>query len=166
VKNRKLLNTISISFALISIGVCLTIWGLVSGFEKGYFYGMFTDLPDYGFSTDGTNFYQFINTSYFTILLGLCSYTAGKFIRSHTISNFICLVSLSVALYPFWDMYFFKREILPIGYYYVSYGYWLGVSVYFDWFVLFVVLSLLITQVFLLLDGSFRLQKIEFTQSK
>ena len=137
----------------------------MSGLEKGYFYGVFADPGNYGFS-DGWNFYQFINTSYFTIVLGLCFYIAGKFIRSQTITNYVCILSLSIALYPFWDMYFVKREILPVGYFYVPYGYWLGISVYFDWVLLFVVLSLLIIQIFLMIDSSFRIQKIEFTHSK
>ncbi len=43
-RSKDLLQIISVSLALISLFVCLFLWGQLSGFEKGYFYGMFKDV--------------------------------------------------------------------------------------------------------------------------
>lgn len=145
-KNKDLVNVIPISLALFSVGICLFIWGQVSGLEKGYFYGVFQSPPYTGVIAHGPNFFQSINIWYFIIAVGFCIYIVGKFLKSRTASNAICMLSLSVGIYPYWNMFSYKNEVLAMKTKF-SYEYWLNNSIYFDWFLLFAVTILMIMQV-------------------
>ncbi len=58
-RNKDLVKIISITLALVSLVTCLFIWGQVSGFEKGYLYGVFQNPPQTGWSGVGErNFFS------------------------------------------------------------------------------------------------------------
>jgi hypothetical protein len=149
-KNKNLVKVISISLALFSIGICLFIWGQVSGLEKGYFYGVFQSPPYTGIIAHGPNFFQSINIWYFIIAVGFCVYIVGKFLKSWTASNSVCILSLCAGIYPYWDMFSYKKEVLAMKTKF-SYEYWLNNSIYFDWFLLFAAIILMIVQVNLIM---------------
>ena len=159
-KSKSSVRTISIILALVSIGICLVFWGLVSGLEKGYFYGVFQDPPHMGFAVHAPNFFSVTNTWYFIIAIGFSVYIIGKFLKSLIASTIVCILSLSVALYPFWDMYFYKREVLGIETRF-SYDYWLRISTYFDWFLFCTAIVLMIMQFFLVLRRTPDFEKLK-----
>lgn len=164
-KRRHFINIVPIILALGSIGTCVIFWGLVSGFERGYFYGVFHNPPPTpGIAVHGPNFFQQINIWYFTVFVGLCGYIFGKLFKPLVVSTVICVFSLSVALYPFWDMYFYKREVLEIDYPF-SYTYWLRVSTYFDWLMICTVIALMLFQILLTLRSKADFQRIEIQGS-
>ncbi len=134
-KNNNLVKVASIILASVSICICLFIWGKVSGFEYGYFYGVFQNPPSTFFNASGPNFFQEINKWYFIITVGFCIYIIGKLLKSLAVSSIICILSLSVGFYPYWDMLSYKKEILAMETKF-PYDYWLNKSVYFDWFLL------------------------------
>ncbi len=150
-RNKDLVKIISITLALVSLFTCLFIWGELSGFEKGYFYGFIQNPPHIeGISgNDGTNFYQIINITYFIISIGFCAYVTGKLLKSPVLSNIVCIVSLSLVTYPLFNILLYKNDFLPFngsG----SRVFWLNNSIYFDWFFLFATVILLLIQLILI----------------
>lgn len=132
-------------FAWILLGLCMLVWGKLSGFEKGYFYGVFQNPPHTGFSGDGPNFFQTVNCWYFLISVCLIIYIIAIFLKPLIVSSFVCLSSLSVAIYPFWDSFSIKYGILAMESKF-SYDYWLKISVYIDWFCLIGIIILMLIQ--------------------
>ncbi len=115
-RSKDLSQIISISLALISLLVCLFLWGQLSGFEKGYFYGMFKDVPQTRFSGVGeTNYFHAMNFWYLIIAVGFCAYVIGSYLKPLFISSIVCILLLSVVIYPFWDMLHYKNEVLTIS---------------------------------------------------
>ncbi len=133
------------AFAWILLGLCLFIWGKVSGFEEGFFYGVFRPPPPTRFSADGPNFYQTVNCWYFLIAVCLSIYIIATFLKPLALSCVICLFSLAVAVYPFWHSFKFKYGILEMKANF-PYDYWLKISVYFDWFCLVGIMILMLIQ--------------------
>jgi hypothetical protein len=150
-RNKDLVKIISITLALVSLFTCLFIWGELSGFEKGYFYGFIQNPPHIeGISgNDGTNFYQIINITYFIISIGFCAYVTGKFLKSSVISNIVCMASLSIVTYPLFNILLYKNDFLPVkgpG----SHVFWRNISIYFDCFFLFATVILLLIEIILI----------------
>lgn len=153
-RSKDLLQIISISLALISLFVCLFLWGQLSGFEKGYFYGMFKDVSQTKFSGIGeTNYFHAMNFWYLIIAIGFCGYIAGKYLKPLFISSIVCILSLSVVIYPFWDMLHYKNEVLTISSHYRDNS-WLNISIYFDWFLLLATVILLFFQFIIMINNS------------
>lgn len=144
-RSKDLLQIISVSLALISLGICLFFWGQLSGFEKGYFYGMFQEIPQTGFSGGGTNYFHAINFWYLIIAVGFCVYVIGKYLKPLFISSIVCVLSLGIVIYPFWDMFQYKNEVLNISSHYRNDS-WLNISIYFDWFLLIATVILMLIQ--------------------
>jgi hypothetical protein len=149
-RNEDLVKIISITLALVSLITCLFIWGQISGFEKGYLYGVIQSPPRIeGISGQEVNFFQIINSIYLIISLGFCAYIIGKFLKSLVISSVICMVSLSVVVIPLYDILRYKNDFLPVtrpG----SDVFWLNNSIYFDWFFLFATVTLMFVQITLI----------------
>jgi hypothetical protein len=144
-KNKELVKMISVTLGSFSLAACFLIWGLLSGFEMGYFYGVFQDPPSNGFGAHGPNFFQSINIWYFIIGVGFCIYIIGESIKPLVASSAVCILSLIVSIYPYWDMLSFKKEILSMQDKF-SYDYWLNNSIYFDWCLLFTSIILMFIQ--------------------
>lgn len=138
-------------FAWILLGLCLLVWGKVSGFEKGFFYGVFQDPPSFSspsglsFSGGGPDFFQTINCWYFLIAACLSIYIIATFLKPMIVSCVICLLSLTIAAYPFWDSFNLKYGIIAMKANF-PYDYWLKISVYFDWFCLIGIMILMLIQ--------------------
>ncbi len=139
----------SIALALVSLISCIFIWGQVSGFEKGYLSGVLysTELiePKISFSGGGFSIFDRLNNWYFIITIGFCIYIIGKFLKPLIVSSAVCLLSLSIALYPFSDMLFYKSNVLSISNHNRD-DYWLNISIYFDWFLLLAAVVLMFIQ--------------------
>ena len=144
-KNRNLLKIASIILALVSLAIGLFFWGELSGFEKGYFYGIFQNPPQTGTVVFTFNHFQSINIWYFIITVGFCVYIIGKFLKPLLVSSSICILSLSIVFYPFWDMLQYKNEMLNVSHHYRE-DFWFNISIYFDWFLLFATIILMFTQ--------------------
>ena len=150
-RNKDLVKTISITLAIVSLVTCLFIWGQISGFEKGYLYGLIQNPPRIeGISGQGgTNFFQVINTWYLITVLGFCAYIIGKCLKPLVVSSIICMVSLSVVILPLFNILQYKYDFLPVtrpG----SDVFWLNNSIYFDWFFLFATVTLMFVQITLI----------------
>lgn len=144
----------SISLALISLLVCLLLWGQLSGFEKGYFYGMFKEVSQTGFSGVGeTNYFHALNFWYLIIAGSFFVYVLGSYLKPLFISSIVCLSSLIVAIYPFWDMLQYKNDVLTTSSHYRNES-WLNVSIYFDWFLLLAVIILIFAQFTRMINSS------------
>ncbi len=160
-KNREVVKITSIALALISMAVCLFIWGRLSGFEKGYFYGVFQALPQTGWSGVGErNYFQFMNMSYFIIAFGFCIYIVGKFLKPLVVSSTVCILALSISIYPFWDMFAYKNEILSMKSI-PSYYPWLNSSIYFDCFLLFTAVILIFIQITLFITRELNTERFK-----
>ena len=156
----------SVSLASLSVCVCLYVWGQLSGLEKGYFYGVFIPAPQPETAVYGHDFYQTVNIWYCFITAGFCVYAAGRLLLSNAgFSNAVCILALSVGLYPFRDMFIYKKGIIDFDLLYRSsslpYFQWLKLSVYFDWFLLSAALILLIAQVILMITSGVNKETIK-----
>ena len=153
-RSKDLSQIISISLALISLLVCLFLWGQLSGFEKGYFYGMFKDVPQTRFSGVGeTNYFHAMNFWYLIIAVGFFVYVIGSYLKPLFISSIVCILSLSIVIYPFWDMLEYKNEVLTISSHYRNDS-WLNISIYFDWFLLLAAIILMFIQFTRMINNS------------
>ena len=139
----------SIILTIVAVALCLIDWFQVSGYKYGYFYGVFKDPPMNGFSADGPNYYQSINTWYFVISLCLLVFLSGKIARWAVASNIICIVALCVSIFPFWNMLDFKTDVLSR---FNSYN-WLSISIYLDWFCLVAIITLLFFEILLMISN-------------
>jgi hypothetical protein len=152
-KNKELVKITSIALALVSLTICIFIWGQVSGLEKGYLSGVLypyqPTTPEISFS-GGLSIFDRLNNWYFIITVGFCIYIIGKFLKSLIVSTAVCFLSLSIALYPFLDMLLYKNQILSISGYWKD-NYWLNISIYFDWYLLIAALILMFIQFLLVI---------------
>ncbi len=159
-KGKDCVKITSVILALFSIGICVFIWGQVSGFEKGYFYGVFSPPPSTGFSASGPNFFQEINILYFILAVGFCIYSIGNLLKPSALSSTIRLLSLIVPIYPLWRTLSFKKEVLAMETKF-SYDYWLNNSIYFDYLLLFIASILILFQVALIISNKLDIEKID-----
>src|SRR5688500_15168074 len=159
-KDKDLLKILSIAFSFFGLVTCLYIWGQLSGFEKGYFYGVFyTKQPDPNIigSYFGSDIFEHINNWYFTITFGFSVYMIGKCLKSMMLSSIVCIVSLCIALYPFFDMLVYKTTD--------HYGIkqWVNNSIYFDCFLLFTVIILMFIQFNLIITRKLESETFKIT---
>jgi len=123
---------LTVSLATTSIALSFLNWTLLTGREYGHFYGVFSDPPTYGFAAHGPNYYQSINIWYIKIILCFVAYLSMRYLGSTIHGLVIRVLALCVAVYPFFNMLFFKYGVLDITDRYA----WLRNSVYLDWFCL------------------------------
>lgn len=143
-----MLNVLTMGLAVVSLVVCLTDWFHVSGSEYGMFYGVFVDPPSSGFSGDGPNYYQSINSWYFYISICLVLYLAGKFLGQSLPAVVARIFALCVAVFPFMNMLQWKYLVMTVE---LDYE-WLETSIYLDWGCLIALVTIMFIEIITLIS--------------
>ena len=158
-KNKDILKIISLALASISFIICLLLWGETSGFRQGY--GAAIDIESINqisanFSAHGPNFFEFLIRRYCIIALSIYVYIIGRVTKIEILSHIICVSSLGMVIYQYWQMLQYKKDVLDNSSHLLPYKTWLLNSVWLDWFCSFIVALLLIVQVIILFSQFLR----------
>lgn len=126
---KRMLDALTLGLAIVCFAVCLTDWFQVSGGRYGMFYGVFVDPPPSGFSADGPNYFQSVNSWYFFISICLLLFLAGKLFGRSFPAVIVRIFTLCVAVFPFLNMLTYKYDVMTVELHYE----WLEISIYLDW---------------------------------
>lgn len=143
----------SIIIAAVSLVVSIFMWAQLSGFEYGFFYGVFQNPPNNGFSADGPNYYQSLNIWYFWVSLCLSVVIIAKFFRHAIIGGVICIPLLAFSTVSIWNMTEFKKLVIEVrgdSFTWFDPYPWLNSSLYSDWFCLFALIILLVFEILMM----------------
>ncbi len=133
----------TILLAILVIGFSIFSWTVVSGSEYGFFYGVFQDPPNNGFSAHGPNYYQEHNIWYFAII-ALTSVFAVIRIFIPKPERHVGAIFLIPVLIMFWNMTSYKLLVLGLSICCDPYP-WLRFATYTD-----ALLGLIIFTIFIL----------------
>jgi hypothetical protein len=153
---RRIPITIPLAVAVLILS-CFA-WGSVSGLEKGFFYGLFSNPPTSGFAAHGPNYYQELNSWYFWIVLSAATLIILTFWSSH-IGSLIKILLCCFSLISFWNMFDFKLSVLGLDRCCKDYP-WLRTSVYLDLFTALALFGILSKELISLVKASSRLETI------
>lgn len=162
-KYKNALKIKSFVIALISLSICLYLWGQINGFEQGYTSGVFNEYPhvsEVKIAVHGPNFFDVMNQWYLIIISGFSLYIISNFLKPLAISSTLCILSLAVIIASSLQIISFKNEILDMEYKF-PYDYWLNNSIYFDWSCLFTAITLMFIQVAIIIISKFDIEKIK-----
>ena len=143
------------SFLLV---LCVISWSLVSGLDRGFFYGVFAE-PSYPFGAHGPNYYQEHNLWYFKISLLILTFIAVKSVNSRAGSVAgIALFCINLVFY--WNMVSFKLISLQSEVCCQNKP-WLQTAIYIDIFAAVVIIVILCMEVISMLREGGRLETIQ-----
>ena len=144
------LKVVSIAIAAVSLAAALFLWAQLSGFEYGFFYGVFADPPNNGFAAHGPNYYQSLNIWYFWVSLCLSVVLIVKFFKHTIIGGVFSILLLAFSAISIWNLTEFKKMVIDVRgdsfAWYNPYP-WLERSLYFDWFCLSSLIVLLVIEI-------------------
>lgn len=157
----KILRKISLSLGLIAFIVCLGLYFEYYGFDQGFlvaeksYENLLVDRIE--LSGDGPRTYEFFGDMYRYIASFLLIFLISKFLEAKNLSEIVfgrkllfqimCLFSLSLALYQFWQLFYWKKDRSQSSFWTEPYDKILRDTVLFDWFCLVIILVLLIIQI-------------------
>lgn len=148
-----MLRNISIGFAFIALSICLILFAEHHAFEQGWdLAGGFWNSKSQNslsFSVGtGPTTYGFLTERYLFIGCFFVIYLVSEFIKKELLSKVICLSSLTVIIYQFWDIYNWYELLIKTFPYYNTDSYFrlINASVPFVWIVFSIVIALLIMQ--------------------
>ena len=146
------LKKTSIAISAVLLAVSIFMWAQLSGFEYGFFYGVFQNPPSRGFAEHGApNYYQSLNGWYLSICVCLSFVLITKFFRYRVASGVISILLLAFITISAWNMIDYKTYILPSSHSYLwsDRDWWLTSSIYIDWFCIFAFVVLLVIEIWM-----------------
>jgi hypothetical protein len=148
------LRTASLAIVAVSLAVSMFMWAHLSGFEYGFFYGVFRNPPSDGFAAHGPNYYQSLNAWYFSISLCLSFVMTAKFFRHTIVSGVLCILLLAFITVSTGEMIEYKNLVIAGLPGYSSLWFdpypWLNSSIYFDGFCIFAFVVLLVIEIWMM----------------
>lgn len=143
--------------AVVLILSCFT-WGALSGLERGFFYGVFSNPPTSGFAAYGPNYYQELNTWYFWIVL-LTTALIVLALWSSNLGSLLKTLLCCVSIFPYWNMFDFKFTVLGLELC-CEYYPWLQTSVYLDMLAAGCIVAILSLELLALVKAGNKLEAI------
>lgn len=165
-KNRNILNIISLGFALILFIINLLLCGQIIGFDQGL--RAIDDPKGIVESTiildhsGGPSAHGVFGGGYAIIAICFCIYIFAKLKERSTLTKSISLIPLGIITCIFWQMIQYKRDNLRENEILIYYR-WIISSISFDWFCIFATLILIIIQLASLAQNYFK-EKNSFIQ--
>lgn len=147
------LKKTSIAISAVSLTVSLFMWAQLTGFEYGFFYGVFHDPPQIGFAAHGPNYYQSLNIWYFSIAICLTFVVTAKVFRHSITSGVLCILVLAFVTISTWNMTEYKQTVLAVrgnSFFWFDAYPWLNSSIYSDWFCIFAFGVLLVLEIWMI----------------
>lgn len=153
---RRILRVIPLSVAALVFS-CLA-WGLVSGLEEGFFYGVFSSPPSNGLIAHGPNFYQELNVAYFWIVMLTVALIILTF-WSNEVANITKISLCCACIFPYWNIFSLKLSVLGLERCCTDYP-WLRTTLYLDIVAAVGIVAILSLEILFLFKARNRLETI------